>query len=174
MPAVVSAERAQTPKGRTTIVEFVDFECPFCRAMNDDLAPAIAAHRDRVRIVRKQVPLAGVHPHALDAARASVCADSLGRGDAMADFLFHAPPTAITEHGIRAIAPRLGLDPVRFAHCLEDPATLERIKADFHEFEAADGDGVPVVWIDDMKFEGEQSPDVMRAAVERAVDNAND
>jgi predicted DsbA family dithiol-disulfide isomerase len=174
VPSEVLAERAATPAGMVTIVEYVDFECPFCRAMNDDLSAVIAAHRDRVRIVRKQVPLIAVHPHALAAARASVCADELGKGDAMADALFHAPLSVLTDGGCMALATRVGLDAERFTSCFDDARTMEHIQADVRELEASGGGGVPTVWIDGRKFEGERDAATMRQAVLDAISADSD
>jgi predicted DsbA family dithiol-disulfide isomerase len=174
VPSVVRTARADTPPGKVTIVEFVDFECPFCRAMNADLSPILAAHRDRVRVVRKQIPLIAVHPHALAAARASVCADEMGKGDVMADALFHAPLSTLTDGGCMAMASRIGLDPDRFTACFDDERTLRRIKADVLEFEAAAGGGVPTVWVDAREFAGERDAATMRKAVEDAIRAAAD
>ncbi len=102
VPQVIRSEMARTrgmaQKGAVTLVDFVDFECPFCRMTNAELEPLLLAHKDRVRVVRRQVPLR-IHPHALDAARAACCGERLGKGDAMASALFAAPVEQLTpEH----------------------------------------------------------------------------
>src|SRR5215471_12266119 len=93
LPPPIAAEMQKTPRGQATVVEYVDFECPFCRRLDDVLAPVLAKYPGRVRVVRKHVPLTKIHPHAEAAARASVCAEAQGQGDAMADALFRAPPS---------------------------------------------------------------------------------
>ena len=90
VPDVIAREIAQSPPGAVTVVDFADFECPFCRMTHAMLAPLLAEHRDRVRLVRKNVPLKQ-HSHALDAARAACCGDEMGKGEEMADALFSAP-----------------------------------------------------------------------------------
>ena len=112
-PPAIRAEMARTPPGQVTVVDFVDFECPFCRMTNAALQPLLDAHQDRLRVVRRQVPLR-MHPHALDAARAACCGERLGRGDAMASALFSAPVESLTREGCekspqadRALARRL-------------------------------------------------------------------
>src|SRR5262249_34266500 len=87
-PAVI--QKRQQP-GVATIVEFVDFECPFCRRLHATMQSILPDYDGKIRVVRKQHPLA-MHPHASDAARAACCADEAGRGDEMADALYHAPP----------------------------------------------------------------------------------
>src|SRR5215471_1852339 len=97
LPAPIAAEMKRTPPGQATVVEYVDFECPFCRRLDAVLGPLVAKHPGRVRVVRKHVPLTKIHPHAESAARASVCAEAQGQGDAMADALFRAPPSILTD-----------------------------------------------------------------------------
>jgi uncharacterized membrane protein/thiol-disulfide isomerase/thioredoxin len=91
VPDVIAREIAQTPEGEVTLVDFADYECPFCRMTHAILAPLLAEHHDHVRVVRKNVPLTRLHPHALDAARAACCGEQMGKGDAMSDALFSAP-----------------------------------------------------------------------------------
>jgi protein-disulfide isomerase len=175
VPAVVDAERARAPRGEVAVVEFVDFECPYCRAMNEDLAPLLAARGARVHVVRKQVPLTRHHPHAMDAARASICADAMGRGDAVADALFRAPPDALTADGVVDLAARVGrLEPAAVHACMADPRTDAQIKADTEAFFVdAGGDGVPTVWIDDQVFVGQQDPETLRRALDAAIGRAS-
>ena len=109
IPDVIAAELSATPRGEVTVVDFVDFECPFCRMTHAELSPILAAHRDRIRLVRKQVPLR-MHEHARDAARAACCGETMGKGDAMADALFSAEVEDLTVDGCAKLAASLGLD----------------------------------------------------------------
>src|SRR5438477_261341 len=65
VPPPIAAELARTPPHQITVVDFTDFECPFCRASHAVLAPILARNAARVRVVRKHVPLTWIHPHAL-------------------------------------------------------------------------------------------------------------
>jgi protein-disulfide isomerase/uncharacterized membrane protein len=174
VPDVIVSEMSHAPKGQATVVEFVDFECPFCRDEYADLAPMLQASKDRVRVVRKLVPLTRIHPHALDAARAACCADLLGKGDAMADALFRAPVEDLTKEGCEKIASGLGLAPASFAACLADPKTEERIASDRRTFDqaAAKGDGLPLLWIGERKVMGLREPAELRLALDEAITKA--
>src|SRR5690242_565278 len=99
---------AQQP-GVVTVVELVDFECPFCRALAPRLTEALRATKVPVRVVRKMVPLP-MHPHAMPAALAWCCAEAQGKGDAMADALFAAPVDDLTPEGCEKIAQSVGCD----------------------------------------------------------------
>jgi uncharacterized membrane protein/predicted DsbA family dithiol-disulfide isomerase len=171
LPPLIAEEIRKAPKGKATIVEFVDFECPFCRDEYDDLAPLLESSRDKVHIVRKFVPLTRIHPHAMEAARAACCAEMLGKGDAMADALFRAPVEDLTPAGCEKIANELGLDPDRYEACLLDAKTAERIAMDRQDFDrsAAKGDGLPLLWIGERKIMGAQDAETLRRALREAI-----
>jgi predicted DsbA family dithiol-disulfide isomerase/uncharacterized membrane protein len=167
VPPSIRAEMDRTPAGEVTVVDFVDFECPFCRMTHVELEPLLEAHRDRVRVVRRQVPLR-MHSHARDAARAACCGERLGMGEAMANALFSAPVDELTREGCEKVAQAvgLGLDPYRA--CVADPKTDERIESDHAAFKAAGGYALPTIWIDGQQLVGAQP----RAALEKALGDA--
>lgn len=169
LPDPIARELAQTPRGEVTVIDFADFECPFCRMTHAILAPLLAEHKDRVRVVRKNVPLTKLHPHALDAARAACCGDLLGKGEAMADALFSAPVEELTPDGCAKLAVSLGLDEAAYRRCTSDPATDARIQADQATFKASQGHGLPTLWIDEEKIEGYRPDDTLEKTLERAM-----
>src|SRR5262249_52821125 len=99
-------------QGVVTIVEFVDFECPYCRKLHATLEGLLRepAFAGKVRIVRKEHPLTSMHPHAMTAARAECCAETFDRGEEMAEALYTAPPEDLTKEGCEALAVKLGID----------------------------------------------------------------
>lgn len=168
VPAAVVAEIRATPPGKITVVDFVDFECPYCRMTHEELAPILASEADRVRVVRVHVPLA-MHPHAKDAARASICGERMDRGDAVADALFAADPSELTPDGTVGIAEKLGLDPERFRACLTSPEVDARLDADKQTWRDVHGQGLPTLWIGANKLEGAQDGATLRAAFDEAA-----
>jgi uncharacterized membrane protein/predicted DsbA family dithiol-disulfide isomerase len=171
VPAVIRDEMARTPPGQITIVDFVDFECPFCRMTQAELEPLVDAHRDRIHLVRRQVPLHS-HPHALDAARAACCGERLGQGDAMASALFAAPVEDLTRQGCEKIAQGLGLSLDPYRACVADPATDMLIEADRAEFKAAGGFALPTIWVGDRQLVGAQPPEALAQAIDDALSRA--
>jgi protein-disulfide isomerase/uncharacterized membrane protein len=169
IPDVIAREIAQTPPGEVTVIDFADFECPFCRMTHAVLQPLLAEHHARVRVVRKNVPLTRLHPHALDAARAACCGDKMGKGEAMADALFSAPVEQLTPEGCAKLATTLGLDEGAFRKCTSDPATDARIKDDEGSFKAAQGHGLPTLWINSEKIEGYKVDDTVQKTLEREI-----
>jgi uncharacterized membrane protein/predicted DsbA family dithiol-disulfide isomerase len=168
VPASIREQIAHAPKGGVTIVDFVDFECPFCRMVHEELEPIIVAHRDRIRWVRLQVPLR-IHPHALDAAHAACCGERMGKGDAMADALFAAPVDQLTPEGCEKIATSLGIPLESYRACVTDPSIGARIDEDRAAFKAAGGYALPTLWIGERELVGAQPGAVLGEALRNAL-----
>jgi protein-disulfide isomerase len=151
LPAVVAREQRA---GEVVIVDFVDFECPFCRRFDERLTAAIAAVGAPVRIVRVMVPLTRIHRHAMSAARAWVCADAQGKGDAAAHALFAAPPEELAPEGAERLVTAVGVEPVAYRACLADAGTDGRIARDSAEARAAGATSLPTLYIGDQVFVG--------------------
>ena len=169
IPDVIARALATSPEGQATVIDFVDFECPFCRMTHAELAPILESNRAHLRVIRKQVPLTRIHAHAMDAARAACCGELLGKGDAMADALFTAPVEDLTPDGCEKLASSLGLDQSAYRACVQDPKTDARIQADQNDFKAAQGKGLPTIWVDEEKIEGAQPGEELERVVRAAV-----
>jgi len=157
VPDVVAKELTTQPvrEGVTevTVVEFVDFECPFCRDMQARLHSAIEQVTHQVRVVRKMAPLAQ-HRGAMPAALAWCCAEAQGRGDEMANALFSAPPEDLTPEGCQRLAECIGLDMERYRQALEDPSTKDRIAADLDDASAAGVHKLPTLFVGETRVTG--------------------
>jgi predicted DsbA family dithiol-disulfide isomerase len=162
------AEAMQAAGGKVSIVDFADFECPFCRMTHAELSPVLERRKDKVHVVRKHVPLR-IHAHALDAARAGCCGENLGKGEEMANALFEAPPEELTPEGCEKLAAAHGLDVQKFRACIQDPATQARIDKDKETFRAVKGHGLPTLWVDGTKLEGAQSAEELAVSLDAAI-----
>jgi len=171
VPQVIRDELAQSPPGVITVVDFADFECPFCRMTHTELQAALESHAGHVRLVRRQVPLK-MHVHAMDAACGACCAEKLGKGDAMADALFTAPVEDLTRDGCEKIAERVGLSLEPYRACVSDPATDALIAADKAEFQAAGGFALPTLWIGEVQVVGAQPKERIEEALDGAMARA--
>ncbi len=169
VPPIIAEEMKKTPPGEVTIVDFIDFECPYCRQTHADFQPTLAQHPGKYRLVRKQMPLVRIHPHAMAAARAACCAESFGKGDDMAERLISVPLDQLTDDGCTKIATQVGLDEATFRACLSDPATTKKIESDQADFKAAQGHALPTIWINDEVIEGAQGPDALKKAMDHAL-----
>jgi protein-disulfide isomerase len=116
-----------------TIVLFSDFECPYCRNLANALAQATREYGDKVRLVFRQFPLAQIHPNAMKAAEASLCANDQGKFWEMHDELFIGGERLVPAELSRR-AKTIGLDLAIFDSCMASGKHSGRIKT---EIEAA-------------------------------------
>jgi len=166
VPDVIAQEITKTPPGEVTIVDFVDFECPFCRQTAIDFEPALQKYAGRYRLVRKQMPLTRIHPHAAVAARAACCGETFRKGAAK---LFSSPVDQLDEEGCTKIAQSIGIDADAFKACMVDPSTQKKIDADGADFRAAQGHALPTIWIGGEVIEGAQGPERLQKAMDKAI-----
>lgn len=168
-PQLIVDENAKSPRGVVTIVDFVDFECPWCRENHKALAPLVEEHKSQVRVVRKQVPLMGIHPHAWDAALAAVCGENMGKGDAIAEALFSVEVSNLTTDGCEKIAAAAGLDLAAFRTCVKDPATAARVIIEKEAFKSIGGRGLPLLFIGPKRIDGANDRPILEAALLEAM-----
>ncbi len=163
VPAVVVQEQRD---GVATVVEFLDFQCPFCRKQHAVMKTLADEYGDRMRVVYKHVPLPG-HKHAVGAARAAICAGEQDKLSAMADALLTRED--ITPVGCEQAAESLGLDMDAFRACVASERPAAVLEADRQAAEQAGVRGLPTFFIGTRKFEGLQKAPKVRAAIERAL-----
>ena len=115
-----------------TIVEFIDYQCPFCQGFAKETYPKLKANyidTGKVRYVARDFPLPK-HEHARPAAIAAACAREQGRFWEMHDALLTAGVT-LTEEVITGEGRKLGLDPLKFEACRSDALQGKRLDTDF-------------------------------------------
>jgi protein-disulfide isomerase len=169
VPPAIRDELALAPRGTVTVVVFTDFQCPFCRRTHAALAPIVAEHRGRVRVVIRHVPL-NMHPDARTAARAGVCTEALAAHDAVVDALYRAPD--LGEAACEQIALDNGAERGAFETCVADPMTDARIDRDTAMFRSLGGDGVPMMYVDRTLLDGAQTRRRLEAAIDAALRDA--
>jgi uncharacterized membrane protein/thiol-disulfide isomerase/thioredoxin len=157
--------RALYVPGKINIVEFADFECPFCRRLHPVLKQAISeVPADRVNFVRMNVPLPN-HPNAHALAATYVCARAQGKGEKVADLLNEHEPGP---EAFRAAIKEAALDRRALDACLEDPKTAGTIERETEVLREAGMLGLPTTYIGGKRFVG--SVDI--AAIREAMDLA--
>jgi predicted DsbA family dithiol-disulfide isomerase len=131
---------------RVTIVEFSDFECPFCGRLVPSLQALEKTHPDSVRLVYRQFPLTNIHPRAQKAAEASLCANDQGRFWEMHDSLF-ASQEDLTVESLKRRARELQLDVDVFNACLDSGKHVETIRKDKEEAARLGVTGTPTLFV---------------------------
>jgi protein-disulfide isomerase len=132
-------------KAPVVLVEFSDYECPFCRRFAAETLPRLKSEyidTGRVALVFRDQPL-DVHPHAFAAATAGQCAARQGKLWSMSERLFR-DPMALSAGDLARNAREIGLDATAFDRCLQDPATAARIRRDLEEAAALRVKGAPM------------------------------
>ena len=133
-------------KAPVTIVEFSDFQCPFCRSFNDTLMRAMKEFGPQVNIIYKQLPLLEIHPMAEKAAEASLCAHEQGKFWQLHDIMFK-DQTKLKVEDLKTDAAGLGLDTATFNACLDSGKYAQRIRQDIRESAAVGVSGTPAIFI---------------------------
>ena len=170
-PPVPASVRELYVPGKINVVEFSDFECPFCRILHGRMKTMLAEYPGQIHLVRLNVPLAR-HAHARAAARAAVCAEQQGSGDLIADALFEADQ--LTPEANRGLAEAAGLDMQLYDSCVVDPATDVRIDRQVQLFSRAGLQGLPTCFIGARSIVGLQPESVFREALARAAIHADE
>jgi protein-disulfide isomerase len=142
------------PKGApVTLVEFSDFQCPYCRVLQSALDQVEETYGDQVRFVFRQFPLTSIHPQANDAAEASLCANAQGMFWEMHDALF-ANQRALQVDQLKATAREIGLDGAEFDECMDFDRYAFEVFADSEAGSIAGVQGTPMIFINGRALSG--------------------
>lgn len=150
-----------------TLVEYADFECPFC-AKATGAAREVREHfGDDLRYVFRHLPLPDVHPHAELAAAAAEAAAAQGRFWDMHDLLF-SKQDELTFEDLAGYAGHLGLDVEEFLRGLEGQRHAARVREDVADAEASGARGTPTFFIGDQRHIGPYDAGSLIRALEAA------
>lgn len=166
LPDVPAEVKKLYQANKINVVEFADFQCPYCRRLHATLKKLNHEYQGRVNFVRLNMPLGG-HSLARPAAHAFVCADQQGKGEQYGDFLFEEE--ALEHQQQLRGARELGLDLQRFQQCLTAPETDRRVERESKILRDMGFEGLPTTFVGDQKIIGAQSEEFFRAAYERAA-----
>jgi hypothetical protein len=133
------------PMAPVTIVEFSDFQCPYCGAAHPELARLLREFEGQVKLVFKYYPLSA-HPRAVPAAYAAEAASRQGKFWEMHDVLFEHQHE-LEDADLDRYAAMIGLDEARFKADLISPEVQERVTADRKEGEAQKVEGTPTLYV---------------------------
>jgi len=154
------------PKAPVVIVEFADFECPYCRLARDVLKQVVKQNEGDVVFYFKQFPLS-MHQNAMPAAMAALAAHKQGRFWPMYDLLFDNQKD-LSEAKILELAQVLGLNMERFKKDWKSPEIANQIASERKEGESANVTSTPSIYINGRKYLGEKTPDAISQAVKSA------
>jgi protein-disulfide isomerase len=138
------------------LVEFADYECPFCQHVQPTLDRLEADFKGRMAFVYKDMPLP-MHPHAAKAAEASRCAELQGKYWEYHDVLSKSKSFEIPQ--LKATASQLGLQSAAFDKCLDSGEQADAVKANLEEAQKLELQGTPSFFLNGRFFTGDLSYD---------------
>jgi protein-disulfide isomerase len=130
-----------------TLVQYGDFECPYCREAAPVVKLLMTSHAGQMRYAFRHYPLEEVHPHALLAAQAAEAAGAQGKFWPMHDLLF-ADASHLRRPSLLARAERLELDMTRFTAELDDEVYLQRVREHIEGGRASGVRATPTFFLD--------------------------
>ena len=150
-----------------TLVEFSDFQCPFCARAVPTLKALRKKYPDELRVIYRHMPL-DFHPQARPAAIASACADAQGQFWPYHDRLFEQQQ-ALTPEDLIGHAEAVGLEMATFQTCLAAAETAAIVDADQKAAEALGATGTPAFFINGIFLSGAQPIEVFQAVIEEEL-----
>ena len=150
-----------------TLVEYGDFECPYCGRAYPILKQVRERMGNRLRFGFRNFPIARAHPHAEAAAEAAEAAGAQGRFWEMHDQLFEHQDR-LEDEDLHGYAAELGLDVDRFDRELAAHTYAERVKEDLNGGLRSGVNGTPTFYINDVRYDGSYQADDLVAALEEA------
>jgi protein-disulfide isomerase len=151
-----------------TLVEYGDFECPYCGAAYPILKQVQAQMGERLRFVFRNFPITTSHPHAEEAAEAAEAAAAQGRFWEMHDHLYEHQ-RHLEDQDLRAYAAELGLDVDRFTDELDRHVHADRVREDFMSGVRSGVNGTPTFYINGHRHDDSYELQTLLAALERAA-----
>jgi len=152
---------------KVTIVEFSDFQCPFCGKGRSVMEEVATKYGNKVRIVFRDFPLS-FHDKAQKAAEAGQCANEQGKFWAMHDWMFDNQ-SALDEASLKAAARKLGADGDKFDQCLTSSKYASVVQKSMKEGGEAGVKGTPAFFVNGVFISGAQPFEKFKTEIDRAL-----
>lgn len=171
-------KRNDAPKlgnGKVEVVEFSDFQCPYCQQfVRDAYAQIKSKYIDtgKITFVFRHFPLTQIHPFAQKTAEAAECANRQGKFSSYHDLVFvNAKPDGVGLGiaNLKQYAITIGLDTVRFNQCLDGSEAASAVKTDLDAGGKAGVTGTPTFFINGEKLVGAQPFSAFQTAIDKAL-----
>jgi len=151
-----------------TIVEFSDYQCPFCLRWHEQVyEPLLNAYPGKIRLVYRHFPLTSIHPDAFPAAEAAMCA-----GDQNAYWQFHEKlfsSSALGSNVYSQYAQELGLDMTAFESCITEQKFKEAVQADLDFAVDLGVRSTPTFFINGLAIVGAQPLDIFKQVIDKEL-----
>ena len=170
LPVAEARDHVLGPRdAAATLVEYGDYECPFCRAAFPVVERVRAIMGPGLRFVFRHFPVTTAHPHAEDAAEAAEAAGAQGRFWEMHAMLFENQPRFAPDD-LLVYADSIGLDLRLFAEDLAGHVYAPRIREDFMSGVRSGVNGTPTFFVNGVRHDAPWDAETLLAALERAAE----
>lgn len=150
-----------------TIIEFSDFQCPYCRRVQPTLNRLMHEYEGKVRLVFRDFPLRNIHPQAQKAAEAAQCAAEQGQFWPYHDKLFAVTSLQIAD--LKQYAQELGLDRQQFEACLDTGKYADEVEQDLQDGTRAGVNATPSFFVNGRPVSGAVPYDQFKEVIEAAL-----
>jgi protein-disulfide isomerase len=169
MPVTEHRDHIQGPAdAAVTLVEYGDYECPYCGAAYPIVNEVQGRMGERLRFVFRNFPITTSHPHAEQAAEAAEAAAVQGTFWPMHDLLYENQ-RRLRDQDLRSYAEQLGLDGEPFDRELADHVHAARVREDFMSGVRSGVNGTPSFYINGVRHDDSYEIETLLAALERAA-----
>ena len=151
-----------------TLVEYGDYQCPFCGDAYSIIKKLQKHFGERVRFVFRNFPLTRIHAYAQRAAEAAEAAGAQGKFWEMHDYLFEHQEALDAEHLVKA-AGTLGLDKVKFDREVAEHVYADRVHADIQSGNDSGVGGTPTTFVNGVRNDDEDDFETLKAKIEEAI-----
>jgi protein-disulfide isomerase len=155
-----------SPDARVTLVEYGDYECPYCGAAYPIVKEVQQRMGDSLRFVFRNFPITTSHPHAEHAAEAAEAAAAQGRFWEMHDYLYEHQ-RHLADSDLHGYATEVGLDVERFDNDLAGHVNEPRVREDFMSGVRSGVNGTPTFYIDGVRYDGAYDADTLVSVLTR-------
>ena len=151
-----------------TVVEYSDFQCPFCLRVMPTLKQLRAKYGDRMRLVWKDFPLTQIHPQAFVAAQAGNCAREQGKFWELHDKMF-GNQSALQPDALKKYASEAGLDATKFNQCLDSSKYEARVQDALREGNRLGITSTPTAFVNGRLINGAQPIEVFQTVIDEEL-----
>ncbi|WP_263603405.1 DsbA family protein [Chryseobacterium sp. PET-29] len=153
-PSVSKTDHAQgNDNADLTIVEYGDYQCPYCGAAYPVLKELMKEFKGQVKFVFRNFPLSEMHPYARPAAIAAEAADLQGKFWEMHDVIYENQQS-LNENFLFQLAEKIGLNLSQFKEDIQKPELEKKVDSDFESGIISGVNGTPSFFINGNKFNG--------------------
>src|SRR3989344_2407900 len=160
------------------IIEFSDFQCPFCRKFWKETLPQIKKDyllTGKAKLVYRDFPLTQLHPGATPAAEGAECAEEQGKFWEMHDAIFEeqekqgSGTIQFTADGVKKWAAKIGLNSAKFNQCLDSGKYKQEVDKDLADGSAAGVTGTPAIFVNGRLIVGAQPSAAFKAVIDEEL-----